>query len=52
MIAGGNGSAGTGGDVGAGGGGAGWIRINTKGPVVGGVISPAASTTCYSVGAL
>jgi hypothetical protein len=41
-------------DVGGGGGGAGWIRINTSGmpTLSGAVISPAATTSCYSVGAL
>ena len=54
----GAGTSGTGGDLGAGGGGAGYIRINTNGnpTISGGVLSPAATTpaasSCYSVGTL
>lgn len=53
-INGGDGNNGTGGDFGAGGGGAGWIRINTVGQptISGGILSPSATTSCYSVGTL
>ena len=53
-INGANGTLGTGADNGGGGGGAGWIRINTVGTpnLSGAIISPATTTSCYSVGAL
>ncbi len=53
-INGGNGTNGGASDIGGGGGGAGWIRVNTSGQptLSGAVISPATTTTCYSVGTL
>ena len=50
-IAGASGTGGTGGAMGGGGGGAGRIRINTSGtPSSSGVITPAQTTSCFSVG--
>jgi hypothetical protein len=49
-----NGGNGLAANVGGGGGGAGFIRINTTGTpnISGGILSPSATTTCYSVGTL